>query len=73
MDKHDKLNVKKEVIRDKFSLILFILVFKALKAVKLWNKKQDEKCDICQVKGQVIQQQLHLIDNLSSLHIFLLV
>lgn len=73
MDKHDKLNVKKEVIRDKFSIILFILVFKALKAVKLWNKKQDEKCDICQVKGQVIQQQLRLIDNLSSLHIFLLV
>ena len=35
MDKHDKLNVKKEVIRDKFLLILFILVFKALKAVKL--------------------------------------
>lgn len=35
MDKHDKLNVKKEVIRDKFLLILFVLVFKALKAVKL--------------------------------------
>ena len=35
MDKHDKLNVKKEVIRDKFLLILFTLVFKALKAVKL--------------------------------------
>ena len=35
MDKHGKLNVKKEVIRDKFLLILFILVFKALKAVKL--------------------------------------